>query len=885
MDHKTQDLYNLLRTSPSGLTEREAEQRLKIFGFNEIKKTKKFRLIPLFLSQFANMFLILLLFASVVSWLTGSPSEALVIGSIVFANAVISFIQEFRAEQSLKSLQSMMSPLALVLRDGKLKKILARQVVPGDILRAEAGDRILADGVIIESFNAMVNESPLTGESVPVAKKSISSTDDISNEERVFTGTTISYGRISFIAENTGMSSRIGKIASITTETSTDKSPLQVELDMLGKKIARLAIFICLAVFFFFIFKDELSVSSLRNTFLFAIALAVAIVLEGLPATVTIGLTFGMRKMAKKGAVIRKLSAVETLGSATVICTDKTGTLTKNEMTVREISTPVNAFLITGSGYDASGNYTDNSGNKIDVSGKADLLLLLETGSLCNNAVYDERNAFGDPTELSILVAARKAGVDQKGLQNLFPRIDEIPFDSDRRMMTTVHRTTDDGKFHIAVKGAPDRILDKCAQYFNGQEIAPINSIIRYNINTHISQMTANALRVIAYAYKELDSYEIKDRHNIESDMIFSGFTGMVDPPRNGVEEAVASCRKAGIRIIMTTGDQKDTALAIARETGIIALDDSRALTGKELRDMSDEELDNSLKEVNVFAQISPEEKMKIVQGLKRKNEIVAMTGDGINDAPALKRADIGVAMGRSGTDIAKDASEMIITDDSFPTIVTAVMEGRAIYDNIRKFILYAFSGIAAEFIVVIFSLLPGIEQLLSAVQILWIDLGTEVLPALALSFDPSSPDVMTRKPRKSNEGIIEKSLLIRVVYNSLIISAGAIALYFFFRYYGSLQKALTVPFVSIIFFQMVNIFTCRDLGVKERSPSPGSNIHLLAAVGISILLTVILVSLPFTARLFNIVSLSQVDWLIIICVSMFIIFFNLIRKNIIWLK
>jgi Ca2+-transporting ATPase len=968
----TIDVYKTLNIPPGGLSESQARERLQQYGPNELQSVARFKLLKMILSQFSNMFLILLLFASLVSWLTGAGSDALIIAAIVLANATISFIQEYKAEQSLKSLQNMMADLTHVVRDGSVKRIPAKLIVPGDIVQVEAGDRIPADGLILECINGMVNESSLTGESVPASKRAVRAgaekgksglaRSDSSlvtrdpghgpqvtghdsyapDEEKVFAGTTVSYGRLTFLVLSTGMNTRIGGIARVTTDIGMEKSPLQVELDAIGRRIARVAAGICLVVFLLIVVRYDLTLTSLKDAFLFAIALAVAIVPEGLPATVTIGLAFGMRKMARENAIIRKLSAVETLGCTTVICTDKTGTLTKNEMTVRAVYAAGEYLHVSGAGYEPEGDYTNEAGQTLQ-SADDRLSRLLTLASLCNNAQYTDHTALGDPTEIALLVAAVKADIDPVALRAHQPRLDELPFDSDRRMMTTVHERVGKGQFFSATKGAPDCILDNCARYWDGHSVLPLDKAVIKNLVAVRSRMATGAMRVLGFAYKELATAPSDRRGDLERDMIFVGFIGMADPPRPDVEEAIRLCQRAGIRVIMTTGDQRETALAVARETGIVPsgsekgrsglysstksldsislkngndealdarpgfegekssqeifppqsrpdlpfsaqpYDNDKVILAQELRAMDDAQLDRTLERVNVFAQISPEDKMRLVESLKRQGEIVAMTGDGVNDAPALKRADIGVAMGRSGTDIAKDASKMVIADDSFSSIVTAVMEGRAIYDNIKKFILYAFSGITAEFFVVCFSLLPGVGQLLTAIQILWIDLGVEVLPALSLSMDPAAPGIMVRKPRKRQDRLIDKELLLHVGFNSTIIAIGAILLHFAYLWAGSPEKAATVPFVSMVIFQMFNIFNCRHPRSSILDYSLWKNRYVLGAVGISTVATMLLVSLPGSAQAFHVTRLSVVDWAIMALVSGSIIVLNEIGKRIVY--
>ncbi|MBI3032741.1 cation-translocating P-type ATPase [Candidatus Woesearchaeota archaeon] len=676
----------------------------------------------------------------------------------------------------------------------------------------------------------------------------------MAKENSLYAGTLLQSGHLKAVITSIGMNTELGKIAHITTKVSLDESPLQQELNKIGMFIAKVAVSISLLVIGHSLWQSGFSLSVLHEVFLFSIALAVAVVPEGLPATVTIALAMGVKKMAAQNAIIRKLSSVETLGCTTVICTDKTGTLTKNEMTVKEIFVP---------GTKNNCNYRD----------------ILQISSLCNNAQFSENTLVGDPTELALLVAAAKSNLNVDVLKNTFQRIDEISFTSERKIMTTVHKTVK--KYLSYTKGAPYEVVAHCTHIKINGKVKKFTSQEKKKILEVNHAMGDRALRVLACAYKSLSSYKLSDKKQLEQNMIFVGFVGMIDPPRSEVKEAIRLCKTAGITVIMTTGDQKTTASAIAKEVGIIAGGDS-VITGDELLTMTDEQLKDSLKTVRVFAHINPQQKLRIVTLLQEQGHIVAMTGDGVNDAPALKKADIGVAMGRTGTDVSKEASKMVLLDDSFSTIVHAVKEGRIIYNNIIKFILYVFSGITAEFFVVMFSLLPGVGNLLSAVQILWIDLGTEVLPALALSVDPVSHDIMKEKPRDRTKSILGKEILIRILANSVVIALSAIILYSWFLYQGMPEKAATIPFVTIIVCQMINIFNCRDSKQSIFNKHLLSNKFLLGGVIISILSTIIIISVPRIAGYFHAVPLSFTDWSIIFVTGLSMIIVNELVK---WIR
>ncbi len=849
-------VYKLFRTTSQGLSNSEVQARLKEQGYNELKTADRFHLWKLFVHQCKDILLLLLIIAAVIAWLSGAVSDALLIMIIVFINICIGFIQEFKAEKSIEALKKMVASTCNVIRDGKIQTVSVRELVVGDIIVLEEGTKIPADAVIMEAVNVTVNEASLTGESAPISKKAYNFIEKKGEPEQhtIFTGTILQTGHLTAVVIATGMKTKLGKIAKLTTQISLEESPLQDELNKVGKFIGKVALTIALFVIGHGLLQYGFSLSVLQDVFLFSIALAVAVVPEGLPATVTIALAMGVKKMAAQNAVIRQLSSVETLGCTTVICTDKTGTLTKNEMTVEEIFIP---------------------GKKSQSSKE-----ILTIACLCNNAQFSENTMVGDPTELALLDAGVKGNINVNQQKLKYPRIYEIPFTSERKMMMTIHKLQK--KYVAYAKGAPYEIITRCSHIRIDGKIKKFTMHDKEKMLKVNRSMGDKALRVLACSYKSIPNYRNnqRDKHHAEKNMIFVGFIGMIDPPRPEVKEAIQLCKSAGISIIMMTGDQRTTAHAIAQEIGIATKEDA-VLTGAEIEAMNDNKLSEALKTVHIFARINPEQKLRIVTLLQKQGHVVAMTGDGVNDAPALKKADIGVAMGRIGTDVSKEAAKMVLLDDSFSTIVQAVKEGRAIYNNIIKFILYVFSGITAEFFVVMFSLLPGVGNLLSAVQILWIDLGTEVLPALALSVDPVSEDIMKQKPRDRNKPILNKETILRILGNSIVIALCVIGLYYWFLHQGSPEKAATIPFVTIIIYQMINIFNCR--GEKTIfNKQLLSNKYLLGGILVSIISTVIVISVPQIATYFHAVPLSIVDWGIIFVSGLSMVVLNEAVK---WLR
>lgn len=873
----------------SGLTSAEAEARLAKFGKNRLEISKKITIWHRLFNQFKELMIIILIVASILAFFMGESVDASIILFIVILNAIIGVFQEYKAEKAVEALKKMMSLQATIIRDGTESIIDAENLVSGDILILEEGTKIPADVRIIESAMLKVDEAILTGESVPRNKSEAAIKDDeVALADRsniLFMGTTISSGRCKAIVLETGMKTEFGKIAGLTTQINEDKSPLQKELDHVGKFIAKLALVICLFVFALGIFEGR----NMFEMFLFAISLGVAAVPEGLPATMTISLALGVQRMAKRRAIIRRLASVETLGSTTIICTDKTGTLTKNEMTVKRLYVSGKVVDVEGEGYEPSGKFLNNNNTFSDHT----MMGLLRNGLLCNNACLKKENSHwsivGDPTEGALLVSAEKAGLSHKAEEENYRRIFEIPFSSERRTMITVHRIASgkkNSKENILayMKGAPDMVLDTCTHIEINGKIKKLTSKDKVNLRGISLSMSNDALRVLGFAYKHLKGAEAKNCQKLkDSGFIFQGLQGMIDPPRLEVKEAVAKCRAAGIKIFVITGDNGLTARAIAKQIGI-ATDLTKIITGLELDKISDEQLIGELKEEVIFARVTAEHKMRIVNAVKKQGVIVAVTGDGVNDAPALKRADIGVAMGITGTDVSKEASQMVLTDDSFATIVNAIEEGRTIYSNITKFIKYMFSSNLGEVMAILIAMLlmPG-TLLVSAIAILWVNLGTDVLPALALGLEPVEKGIMTRPPRNPKERLINSKNVMDWLVTGFIIGAGTVLIYIL--NIGNPAKAMTMAFTLLVFYQLANVFNCRNDTKSLFELKPFSNRYLLVAVLISALLQIAVVNVGFMQSIFRTTSLSLNDWLMIIIFSLSVVFYEEVNKLLIKLK
>ena len=853
--YSDEETIKLLKTSRKGLTKQEAEHRLQVYGLNELKAEKGISPFRIFLEQFSSPLIWILLFALVVSIFLKETTDAIVIGLIVILNAVLGFMQEYRAEKSIEALKRMASPQAKVIRDDKEQKIESKYLVPGDLIVLETGDKVPADSRLIEIHSLDTHEAALTGESLPIKKdttKLAEKTPLADRKNMVYASTIISKGRGQAIVTFTGMLTQVGKIAKLIKEAHEKQTPLQKKLRELGKYLTIAVIVVAIVVFLAGIFTGQAA----SVMFLTAIALAVAAIPEGLPAVITISLALGVQRMVKKNALVRKLPSVETLGSVNVICTDKTGTLTHNQMTVTKIWSNDLIYDVTGSGYEPKGTFVVNK----KLANPEPLHQMLKIGSLCNdaklNGINKDREVLGDPTEAALVVSAEKAGFTQKELEKSEPRVDEIPFSSERKMMTTIHKTKS-GKVSYT-KGAPDIIIEKCNQILVNGKILRLDRNKKKEILKQNETFAGEALRVLGFAYNE----NFKKSEDSEKDMIFVGLQAMIDPPREEVKAAIKVCQDAGIRVIMITGDHITTAQAIAKELGITG----KAITGQELEKLN---LDREIKNIGIFARVNPEHKLKIVHALKKKGNIVAMTGDGVNDAPALKKADIGIAMGISGTDVAKEASDMILTDDNFTSIVSAIEEGRGIFDNIKKFVNYLLSSNLGEIIVILMASLIGLPLPLTAIQILWINLVTDGLPATALSLDPHAKGIMTRKPKAATESILNKDLTRNIiVFGSLI---GIATLIMFWLYQGSgLAKAQTVAFTSLVVFELARIRMVRahyKLGIF-------SNKWLVAAVVGSVLLHLLTIYTPL-ATVFGTEPLALIDWIFISIAAIILLIIN----------
>jgi Ca2+-transporting ATPase len=905
-----------------GLSRAEAERRLSEHGPNRLKSAPETPWWERLAEQFQNFLVIILLAATVISmaeWLlqdpreTALPYEAIVILAIVILNALLGYFQEARAERSVRALMALAAPESTVVREGERQRIPAEEIVPGDIVLLEAGDKVPADARIVEEANLHTDEAPLTGESLPVPKDAQPVEDDHGIGDRrnmLYSSTVATYGRGRAVVVATGMDTEVGRIAGLLEAARKEATPLQQELDRTGKRLTVIMLGICAVVFATGLLAASVwSLNTILALFLFAVALAVAAIPEALPAIVTVGLSLGVRRMAAANAIVRKLPAVETLGAATVICSDKTGTLTRNEMTVRAIWTADGLVDVSGSGYIPEGELTA-SGAPIDPGSalREGALQTLRAASLANDATLAHSDGRwrvqGDPTEGALIVAARKLGVTEAELAAR-PRIAEIPFTSERKRHTTVHLDRDaPGRIDIFVKGAPEVVLGKSAYLWKGGKAVPLTTDSRAELARQNEALAGQALRVLAVASRTASGSELGiDAHaaaagqhielpeSIEDGLALLGLVGMIDPPRSEAKAAVATAKRAHIRSVMITGDHPATAQAIARELDIFE-PGARLLTGADLRAMTDRDLDAIVEDVRVFARVDPEHKLRIVAALQRKGHIVAMTGDGINDAPALKTANIGVAMGITGTDVSKEAADMVLTDDNFASIVKAIEEGRGIYDNIRKYLIYLLSSNAGELMtmfagVMLAGLLgltsvdPGLFLPLLAAQLLWINLVTDGPPALALGIDPKDPDVMQRSPRQRGTGVLTTHDWWRLAAIGSVMMVGTLAVLDAY-YPGGLftlfatgtapnafdeAYARTMAFTTLMLFQLFNVFNCRS---AWRSALAGllENRWLIGAVILSLLTHVLVVYVPVLQSAFHTVALSAFDWAIATAVA-----------------
>lgn len=865
---------SLITDLSGGLSSNEARLRLEKYGPNQLKEKKGRSPWSIFFEQFQDFIVWILIGAALVSGFLKEWVDAFAIVGIVILNAIMGFIQEYRAEKSLSALKKLSSPNSKVIRSGQHAVIPSNELVPGDLMELEAGDNIPADSRIIRlTANFSVSEASLTGESTPVLKTTLSLEEkDIPLADRanmLYMGTTVSSGKARAVVCETGMQTELGHIAGMIQGIEQETTPLQKKLEQFGKWIVYLCFVLVGLVFILGLLRG----GKILDMFLTSVSLAVAAIPEGLPAVVTIALALGVQRMVRRHALIRKLPSVETLGCATVICSDKTGTLTKNEMTVQAVFAGGRLFKVTGTGYEPKGGFLLDE-EPVNPGDYPDLRNALVCGSLCNAAELTQSNGsykiVGDPTEGAILTAAAKAGLVKKELERDRRFIEEIPFDSERKKMTIVRE--DKGRLVAFVKGAPDLLLDDCVAIEENGMTRALSGADRENILKANSALADAAMRVLAVAYRILDT--APDRYEaklIEQQLVFTGLVAMIDPPRDEVKKAMRECATAGIRTVMITGDHKNTAAAIARELGFFR-ENSLALTGSELDTLSDEEFYKEIERISVYARVSPEHKLRIVRAWRRRGEVVAMTGDGVNDAPAVKEADIGVAMGITGTDVTKEVSDMVVTDDNFASIVAAVEEGRGIYDNIRKFIHYLLSCNAGEILVMFVSSVIGLPIPLLPIHILWVNLVTDGLPALALGVDPVAPDIMRRKPRKPDEPVVTKQRGVLMLAQGAFIAACSLFAFVFVLFIEKegIVRARTAAFIVLACSQLFHSFNCRNLTESLFKIGLCTNKKLILACGVSFLLQMGVVYIPFLQKIFKTEPLGVFDWILVIAVSSF---------------
>ncbi|HET6620322.1 MAG TPA: cation-translocating P-type ATPase [Dongiaceae bacterium] len=892
-----------------GLTAVEARPRLERYGRNELTAEKPTPAWRKFLAQFTDVLVVLLIVAALISaalWFierdSALPYEAITILAIVILNAIMGYLQQARAEQALAALSQMSAAHATVVRDGTRQRLPASDLVPGDLILIEEGDTIPADARLTQSTALQTAEAVLTGESLPVSKDTAALVEEAGLGDRhnmVFSGTAATYGRGRAVVTATGMQTQMGRIAGMLGAAPDETTPLQKELDRVGRLLGVVVIVIAVVMIgTILLFEDVRGFAAIFDVLILGVALAVAAVPEGLPAVVTAVLSLGVQRMAKRKAIIRHLSAVETLGSADVIASDKTGTLTRNEMTVRRVVTASGSVNLGGTGYAPEGDVTRRSDGPIEGPLRAEFIRTLAAADRANNAVLQEHDGRwsvqGDPTEGALIVAARKAGLEEETLDTRFERVGEVPFSSERKLMSTVHADAErQDLLRAFTKGAPDILLARCSHELVGEVSKPLTAERRTAIASANEELAGDALRTLGLAFRSLP----KDASaangfddDVEHDLVFLGLVGMIDPPRDEANQAIARAKAAGIRSMMITGDHPRTAAVIAMELGIAV--DGRAVTGAELEKMSDEELDRTVCEVSVYARVNPGHKLRIVNALQRGGMTVAMTGDGVNDAPALKKADIGVAMGITGTDVSKQAADMVLADDNFASIVAAVEEGRAIFSNIRKFLRYLLSSNVGEVMTMFFGVLladliglhatggGGVVLPLLATQILWINLVTDGAPALALGVDSADTGTMSKPPRPRGEGVITPRMWAGILFVGAIMAAGTLLIFDaslpggLIDGAGSLAYGQTMAFTTLTLFQLFNVFNARS---DERSAFANlfTNHWLWSAVGLSLVLHMAVVYMPFLQSAFSTVPLSIGDW--IICVAM--------ASSVLWLR
>jgi len=898
---KEEILEELSTDSEKGLTSAEAQKRLLEYGLNTLGEKKQTPLWKRFLQQFKDVMVLILLAAAALSTFMavgelkvgnfGGLVDVFVILAIVIINAVLGVYQEGKADQAIAALKRMSSPQTKVIRDGAQKMLPSEQIVPGDIVTLDAGDLVAADVRLVSQSSLKVEEASLTGESVPVGKNAdavLPADSGLGDRENMlFMGTAITYGRARGVVVGTGEKSELGSIAKKLQNIDESITPLQKNLNSLGKILGIICIAVCIIVFAVDRFVQGVPLSEALMT---AISLAVAAIPEGLAAVVTIVLSIGMTRMAGRNAIVRKLLAVETLGCVDVICSDKTGTLTQNEMTVTTLYDGLRIYDVSGIGYSPEGSISRANGDSAIIEGVLERLLL--SGVLCSDAVTTKKedgrySCIGDPTEASLVALAEKAGLSRKSTNASYPRVAELPFDSDRKMMTTYHPNIEADKIVSFTKGAPDIILDRCISIFTPEGVVPLTDLKKAEILETNHSFATRALRVLAFAYRTHEPSAGIDAANVdfshESDLVFLGLAGMIDPARTEARDAIAVCKEAGIRAVMITGDYKDTAVAIARDLGLMT-EGFESLSGAELEKISDEELVSVCEKTAVYARVSPDHKVRIVSALQKNGHITSMTGDGVNDAMALKTADIGVAMGITGTDVAKNSADMILTDDNFATIVHAIEEGRIIYSNIRKFVGFLLSCNVGEILIIFIislipsSLIPGIGVPLTAIQLLWLNLVTDSFPALALGREKGEPDIMKLPPRKKTESIINRKMKLNILVQSLAIFTAVfisflLGLKVFFVNAGSVEATLagarTMAFATLILAELFRAYSARSEHVNVFKLGVFSNKSMNLAVSLSGVLLIAVIYIPGINSVFDNIALPVFAWIPIVILAL----------------
>ncbi|MCX7568414.1 calcium-transporting P-type ATPase, PMR1-type [Tumebacillus sp. DT12] len=867
-----QDVLQMLSVSPDGLTDAEADHRREQVGENKLNEAEQKSLLTMFLNQFRDFMVLVLLAATLVSGLLGEHADAVTIIAIIIVNGILGFWQELRAEKSLASLKQLTAPTSHVIRNGQKLTIPASELVPGDIIFLEAGDRVPADVRVLQSSGLEAEEAALTGESLPVQKANAAIPDANATlgdrKNMCYMGTMITRGKGRAVVTATGMQTEMGLIADLIQTAEEMETPLQRRLDQLGKILVYVALGITAVV----VVTGILHGNDLYTMFLAGVSLAVAAIPEGLPAIVTVALALGVQRMIKRKAIVRKLPSVETLGAATVICSDKTGTLTQNKMTVQKVWVGGQFYDVTGNGYAPQGEFL-YSGKAIDPHRRQDLKRLLEVSVLCNNAVlYEDKNkkhtdwaVQGDPTEGALVVLGAKAGLYPEAMEEMQPRLDEIPFDSTRKMMSVLTRDQKNELFMLT-KGAPDILLDRCGYLLIDGKVTPLTSSLRRSILQANQAMGMDALRCLALAYRPLKDPSHFQKGDPERDLIFVGLVGMIDPPRPEVFDAIQRTKKAGIKTIMITGDHQVTAEAIARQLGILP-QGGLTVNGQDLYNMSDKELAERVDNIFVYARVSPEHKLRIVKALQSRGHVVAMTGDGVNDAPAIKAADIGISMGLGGTDVAKDASALILSDDNFATIVAAIEEGRSIYDNIRKFVRYLLASNVGEIVTMFLAMLMGLPLPLVPIQILWVNLVTDGLPAIALGVDPAEKDIMKRPPRDVRESIFARGLGFKILSRGILIGLVTLGVFWFSLQMepDNLVKAQSMAFVTLVMAQLIHVFDCRSVDGGIFSRNIFENKWLIASVLSSVVLLLGVMYIEAFQPVFRTVPLGLMDWVIVL--------------------